>query len=54
MNDILAIVLVCLLSDTLLRELPTHYQPDMDYELHLSRFKESGAKLSQNMTQEQK
>ena len=35
MNDILAIIMVCLLSDTLLRELPTHYEPDFDYEAHL-------------------
>lgn len=35
MNDILAIIMVCLLSDTLLRELPTHFEPDFDYEAHL-------------------
>ena len=32
MNDILAIVVVCILSDTLVRELPTHYDDEADYE----------------------
>ena len=43
MNDILAIVLVSLLSDTLLRELPTHFEPEFDYEAHLQFFKEAGS-----------
>ena len=42
MNDILAIVFVCLLSDTLLRELPAHFESDFDYDAHLRCFKESG------------
>jgi len=42
MNDILAIVFVCLLSDTLLRELPAHFETNFDYEEHLRCFKESG------------
>lgn len=40
MNDILATVLVSLLSDVLLRELPTHFEPDFDYEAHLRCFKD--------------
>ena len=40
MNDILAVVLVCLLSDTLLRELPAHFEADFDYEAHLKSMKE--------------
>ena len=32
LNDILAIIVVCVLSDTLIRELPTHYDEDTDYE----------------------
>ena len=32
LNDILAIIVVCVLSDTLVRELPTHYDEDADYE----------------------
>jgi len=39
MSDILGTVLVCLLSETLTRELPTHYEPDFDYEQHLRYFK---------------
>ena len=40
MNDILAIVLVCLLSEAMTRELPAHFEPEMDYENHLKCFKE--------------
>jgi len=40
MNDILAIVVLCLLSDALLRELPTHFEPEFDYDAHLQYFKE--------------
>ena len=43
MNDILATVLVSLLTDVLLRELPTHFEPDFDYEAHLRCFKEESA-----------
>ena len=32
LNDILAIIVVCILSDTLVKELPTHYDEDTDYE----------------------
>ena len=32
MNDILAIIVVCVLSDTLVKELPTHFDQDTDYE----------------------
>jgi len=40
MNDILAIIVTCLLSDTLTRELPTHFEPEFDYDAHLQQFKE--------------
>ena len=39
MNDILATLMVCVLSETLIRELPTHYEPEFDYEGHLQTFK---------------
>ena len=37
MNDILAIVVVCLLSDTLVRELPTHFDEEVDYESFVNK-----------------
>ena len=52
MNDILAIVFVCLLSDTLLRELPAHYEPDFDYDAHLRCFKESDRQQDQQLLQQ--
>ena len=43
MSDILGTILVCLLSDTLIRELPTHYEPEFDYDAHLRYFKEKSS-----------
>ena len=37
MNDILAIVVVCLLSDTLVRELPTHFDEEADYDSFVNK-----------------
>ena len=43
MNDILAIVVVGLLSDLLLRELPNHFEAEFDYDGHLHCFKDSSS-----------
>ena len=40
MSDILATILICLLSETLIRELPTHFEHEFDYDGHLKHLKE--------------
>ena len=42
MNDILAMVVVCLLSDTMVRELPTHYEEEVDYEGFVNKCANAG------------
>ena len=38
MNDILALCVVCLLSDTLVRELPTHFDEEVDYDGFVNKY----------------
>ena len=48
MNDIIATVLVCVLSDTLFRELPSHYHDILDVQDNFSENTKSLNSSQQN------
>ena len=41
MSDILATVVICLLSEIHIKELPSFFEPDFDYDKYFEHLKES-------------